>query len=348
MSKRLLIAVSIAALGTITGTSLSAQATATPQSALKRGLYEADWAYKLADGVTYKDVSYYSDDMRTYARVFYPKGYSATGKIPAVVLGQGWAGHHWSIEKYGARFAERGLVAMVIDYRGWGLSDGFVTLAEPLPKPKEVTYPDERRHLDTTVRVHVKRTRLLPQKMIEDYRSAISYVQGEPGVDPERIGLWGSSFAGGHALTAASLDLRVKALSVQVPSVAGYNVPEGPRAMSPAVLKEAIQLARTGRSTEFLTGYSAQRMVDIETNEAVANNFPFHRLKYIGNRPVQFIVAENEELTNNKTNAYAAMEVLTGPKNLISVKTTHFGMYIDEAFEISSNAAAAWFLKYLK
>ena len=131
---------SIAALGTISGTSLSAQ-TATSQPAVKRGLYEADWAYKLPEGVTFKDVSYYSDDMRTYARVFYPKGFSATGKISAVVLGQGWAGHHWSIEKYGARFAERGLVAMVIDYRGWGLATDSSRWPHRSPSPRKSRIP---------------------------------------------------------------------------------------------------------------------------------------------------------------------------------------------------------------
>jgi hypothetical protein len=42
--------------------------------------------------------------------MFFPKGFSAKSKTPGVVLGQGWAGTHFSIEKYGARLAERGLV----------------------------------------------------------------------------------------------------------------------------------------------------------------------------------------------------------------------------------------------
>lgn len=50
----------------------------------------------------------------------------------------------------------------------------------------------------------------------------------------------------------------------------------------------------------------------------------------------------------NKENAYAAMEVLTGPKKLILAPgVTHFEIYINEAFEISSNAAAAWFREHL-
>jgi hypothetical protein len=93
---------------------------------IKPGLTEEDWRYTLAEGVTAREAIYFSDGVACYAKLFFPKGFSSSGKTPGVVLGHGWAGTHFSIEKYGARFAERGLVAMVIDYRGWGFSDGFV------------------------------------------------------------------------------------------------------------------------------------------------------------------------------------------------------------------------------
>lgn len=96
----------------------------------KGGLTEEDWAYTLGDGVTTKDVTYYSDDVACYAIMFYPKGFSTEGKTPGIVLAQGWTGTHVSIAKYGNRFADRGLVAMAIDYRGWGKSDGFVTMID--------------------------------------------------------------------------------------------------------------------------------------------------------------------------------------------------------------------------
>ena len=63
---------------------------------------------------------------------------------------------------------------------------------------------------------------------------------------------------------------------------------------------------------------------------------------------MQFIVAQNEQLFDNREHSYAAAEVLTGPKRVLEVPNmTHFEMYIGEAFEVSSNAAAEWFLKYL-
>jgi len=316
---------------------------------IKTGLTPEDWKYTLAEGVTTREVTYYSDGVGCYAKLFFPKGFSTSGKTPGVVLGQGWAGTHFSIEKYGARFAERGLVAMVIDYRGWGSSDGFISQAQStVTKADPEPVRDDKRVTNAKTDVLLKRTRLIPLKQVEDYRNAISYLQGEPGVDPERIGVWGSSFAGGNVIVTAAMDSRVKAVAAQVPAISGKNSPAGPVPLRGRLLEDAIKRARTGQGAEFETGFSTRRMVDVETNQMVAEFRPFHYLQAVGDRPVLLIPAEKEELINNKENAYAAMEVLTGPKKLILVPgVTHFEIYINEAFEISSNAAAAWFREHL-
>jgi dienelactone hydrolase len=288
---------------------------------IKVGLTQEDWKYTLAEGVTTREVTFYSDGTPCYAKVFFPKGFSAQGKTPGVVLAHGWAGTHFSIEKYGARFAERGLVAMVIDYRGWGYSDGFVSTAAPIKTG------DDTRVTRTTTDVVIKRTRLIPMKQVEDIRNAISYLQGEPGVDADRIGIWGSSFAGGNVIVTAQ---------------------PGPVPLTGRLLEDAIKRARSGQGGEFETGFSVKRMVDVETQQMVAEYRPFRYLKEVGTRPVLFIVAEKEELINNRDNAYAAAEQLAGPKKVIEVPgITHFEMYIGEAFEISSNAAADWLREHL-
>lgn len=320
-----------------------------PEKKLKTGLWPPDWVYTLAEGVATREVTFYSDGVGCYGKIFFPKGFSATGKTPGVVLGQGWAGNHFSIEKYAARFAERGLVAMVIDYRGWGSSDGFISQAEPtVSRGEKEPIRDDKRFTTTKTDVVIKRTRLIPMKQVEDYRNAISYLQGEPGVDPDRIGIWGSSFAGGNVIVVAALDSRVKAVVGQVPAISGKSAPVGPVPLRGRLLEDAIKRARTGQGAEYETGFSYRRMVDVETNQMVAEYRPFHYLKAIGDRPVLLIPAEKEELINNKENAIAAMDVLTGPKKLLMVPgITHFEMYINEAFEISSNAAADWFREYL-
>ena len=320
-----------------------------PEKKLKMGLWPADWVYKLADGVTTREVTFYSDGVACYGKIFFPKGFSVTDKTPGIVLGQGWAGNHFSIEKYGARFAERGMVAMVIDYRGWGSSDGFISQNTPtVSYGDKEPIRDEKRYTKEKTETTVKRTRLIPMKQVEDYRNAISYLQGEPGIDPERIGIWGSSFAGGNVIVTAALDSRVKAIAAQVPAISGKTATLAPVPLRGKALEDAIKRARTGQGSEFETGFSYRRMVDTETNQMVAEYRPFQYLNRIGDRPVLFVAAEKEELFRNADNSQAALEVLTGPKKLVIVPgVTHFEMYIDEAFEISSNAAANWFREHL-
>jgi hypothetical protein len=93
---------------------------------------------------------------------------------------------------YAERFAAEGYAVFVFDYRYLGASDG-----EP-------------------------RGRVIPQEQHEDIRAALTHVAGLPGVDANRIALWGTSYSGGHALFVGALDPRVKAVCVQVP---GINIP---------------------------------------------------------------------------------------------------------------------------
>ncbi len=168
-------------------------------------------------------------------------------------------------------------------------------------------------------------------------------------MDPERIGVWGSSYAGGLSLVTAALDARVKVVSVQIPGIAGKLVQPGPYKLEGKALEDAIQRARTGQGGEYETGYSVRRMVDNETLQAVAEFRPMHYVPRIGPRPVLFVVAGDEQLMKNEDHAKAAYDLLPGPKDYIVVPgVTHFEMYIGEAFEKSSKAAADWFEKYLR
>ncbi len=314
---------------------------------IKSGLSAADFAYTLPEGVSVRDVTYFSDDVACFAKVFYPKGFSVNGKTPGIVLAQGWTGTHDSIEKYGARFAERGLVAMVIDYRGWGQSNGFTTLANKSLQSRPRN-DDGKRFANGEYRVETRRARIVPSKQVEDIRNAVSYLQGEPGVDRDRIGLWGSSFAGGNTIAVAAMDARVKAIAMQAPSIAGKNTPAEPFQLRGKMLEDAIQRARTGQGAEIETSYVERRIIDAETNQFVAEFRPFDDLKHVGDRPVLFVVAEKDELFDNKEHAFAAAEVLTGPKRVIEIPgITHFEIYVGAAFDTSANAAADWFKQYL-
>ncbi|HVR29530.1 MAG TPA: acetylxylan esterase [Thermoanaerobaculia bacterium] len=324
-------------------TQLEAWAKANPRERGTAG--ERDWRYQLPPGVTTRQVTFYSDQTACYAKLFFPPGFTAERAWPAVVLGHGFNAVSIAIEKYGARFAERGLVAMVIDYRGYGFSDPFVSLLDPDP-----TEGDTPRETETTARVELRRTRLVAQKQAEDYRAAISFLEGEPGVDPERIGIWGSSHAGGVVITVAGQDARVKAVVAQVSSVGGRDR-TGPARLEGELLEDAIQRARTGRGAEIEAGFSFRGLIDLETRQTGAEHRPWASLARIpATTAVLFLPAQNEELGNPRgpSGPFEAVKVLRGPAEVFEIPfITHFQVYAGPAFEVSSEAAAEWYLKHL-
>src|SRR5439155_26107096 len=55
-----------------------------------------------------------------------------------------------------------------------------------------------------------------PIDQTTDIMNAVSWAAGEKQCDRERIGLWGSSYSGGHVVYVAARDPRVKAFVSQV------------------------------------------------------------------------------------------------------------------------------------
>ncbi|MGT2494292.1 acetylxylan esterase [Cupriavidus basilensis] len=63
------------------------------------------------------------------------------------------------------------------------------------------------------------------------------------GVDQHRIGIWGTSYAGGHAMVLGATDARIRVVAAQVPIVSGYEqslrrVPPDARAAQQAMFNE--------------------------------------------------------------------------------------------------------------
>ncbi|WP_026923855.1 alpha/beta hydrolase [Glycomyces arizonensis] len=109
--------------------------------------------------------------------------------VPGLVLGHSGVMVKEALAAFAPYFARAGFAALAIDYRTVGSSDG---------EPRGQDHP---------------------QRQVEDFRSAISYLQTRPEVDAERIGLWGVSIGGSVAVQAAVLDRRATCVVVQSPSV---------------------------------------------------------------------------------------------------------------------------------
>jgi len=123
--------------------------------------------------------------------------YAADGPgttAPTVVMAHGYSAvKEMYLDDYAEVFAAAGLNALVYDNRNFGASDG-----------------QPRQEID-------------PWAQVRDYRHAITYASTLPEVDAQRIGVWGSSYSGGHVLVVAAVDRRVKAVVSQVPLVSGHD-----------------------------------------------------------------------------------------------------------------------------
>lgn len=306
------------------------------------GTLPQDWAYQLPAGVTTRQITFYVDGgTPLYGKLFFPRGFTKTGKWPAVVVGHGINAISIGIEKFAARFADRGLVAMAIDYVSYGYSGGEVSLLEP------DTTTDDRAVWGKTARIQMKRTDLNNFHEIDDYRAAVSYLVGEPGVDRDRIGIWGTSNAGSVVISVAAQDARVKAVVSQVMGT-GAAPARGPVPMRPDVVDDAILRARTGQGVEIDGGFSFRTKIDRFAYQIIAEVRPGSTIDRIPDTTkLLSVLAEHDELAP-PAGAPAAAKAFKGTWQVVTLPAmTHFQMYSNTAFEVDSTLAGDWFVKYL-
>lgn len=316
------------------------------------GTQPRDWEYQLPDGVTTRQVTFYVDGgTPLYGKLFLPKGFKTVDRRPGVVVGHGINALSIGIEKYAARFADRGLVAMAIDYQSYGFSGSGsddLRLLEPDPTTDAQPVTEKR------LRIVVKRTNLNNAHEVNDFRAAISFLQGEPGVDPDRIGMWGSSNGGSVVLAVAAIDARAKAVVAQVTGVRPIPrgpapLPTGPQAV---MLDDAIKRARTGQGAEVDGGFSFKSKIDMFGNFRNRDVRTGSWLDQIAETTkVLILPAEKDELTGGPGGAQEAVKFLTGrgvtAQVIVYPELTHFQAYSNTGFEVGSTLAADWFIKYL-
>ncbi|KAI9680236.1 MAG: hypothetical protein M1822_007235 [Bathelium mastoideum] len=81
---------------------------------------------------------------------------------------------------------------------------------------------DNRGFGDSDTKEGQPRHEIIPAQQESDYSDAITYAQSRSDVDKNKIGIWGSSYSGGHVLWVGAADRRVKAVLCQVPCVDGW------------------------------------------------------------------------------------------------------------------------------
>ena len=83
------------------------------------------------------------------------------------------------LQNYARLFAQHGYICLSFDYRHFGGSDG---------SPRQLIDIGKQR---------------------QDWKSAVSFARSHDDIDEEQIGIFGSSFGGGHVIVTAAEDPRV-------------------------------------------------------------------------------------------------------------------------------------------
>ncbi len=184
--------------------------------------------------------------------------------------------------------------------------------------------------------------------MVIDWLNAINWAVGDPQCDVDKIGLWGSSLSGGLVVSAAEMDQRVKAVHSQVPALDGrWTLAGAERATTE---KEAILRARGELGYPAPRANTVGKLIGAPIRMQFAAWFPVEYIDRAPNVAMQFIVAEKEELMDNKDNGILAYQRAKGPKNLVTIpEITHYGVYmVPPARQKARDLAIAWFDHYLK
>jgi uncharacterized protein len=298
------------------------------------------------------DVEFQSEGTTCRGWLYRPEG---AGPFPAVALAGGWCYVRELVMPYYAEaFAAAGIAALVFDYRNLGVSDG-----------------DLRQHLD-------------PWAQVRDYRNALSFLERHDEVDADRLGVWGISYSGGHALILGATDPRVKCLVSQIPVIDGYENMRrvhsaigyrrlwqeiltdralrydkpGERLYIPHATAEPAQDLGTWPFPETYHTFRALRETEapLYQNRSTVESvdllldydvLPFVRRIY--DTPSLMIVAEADDLTLWDLEIGAFNAIPTVKKELVTLPhTTHMTLYSDQAkLQTAAGHATSWFTGHL-
>ncbi len=295
-----------------------------------------------------RDADFLSQGLRCAAWYYLPAGREPGERRPAIVMAHGYSGvKEQYLDSFASSFAAAGFVVLVFDYRFLGASEG-----EP-------------------------RQQVLWYEQILDYRNAIAWILLQPEVDPARVGVWGTSYSGGHVMHLAAFDKRIKAVVAQVPAVStweAYFAGLPPERIEQAAMSHAA--ARTERMTNGSIQYSAvvappgqpcvmtspaaqefflrssamapnwQNRVTVESLEAGMCYDPAQFIELISPTPLLMIIANDDEVTPTELQVKAFARA-GEPKSLVLVPGQHFDAYLGPKHPDYLTPELEWFERHL-
>jgi dipeptidyl aminopeptidase/acylaminoacyl peptidase len=286
-------------------------------------------------------VHFYSEGSKLEADYYLPEDLKPGEKRPGIVLCHGYSGIRGLIlPDYAKRFTAAGYVVLGFDYRGFGGSEG-------------------------------SKWRVMALEQIDDIRNAITFFEAQAEVDPERIGIWGTSNGGAHVAYAAAVDTRVKVAVGQVGYGDGKRLltdirtPEQRAALEKGIAADRRQRVLTGQGgavdtatllaspqTQAFFEQTLKVMPELycelswESAEATMEYRPIDVVHRIAPRALMLIGAEKDDLC--RIDGYREMYDRAGePKRFAALPIGHYDIYQPEWVDKSATLALEWYDKYL-
>jgi predicted acyl esterase len=118
------------------------------------------------------------DNLLLDGRIYEPKVSAFPGRRPTIIFTNSWTLGEYEYEVQARRFAQKGYIVLSYSSRGFGGSDGFVTVGGP--------------------------------NDIQDFSTVVDWLEDNTRVDVSNIGMAGVSLGGGMALLALGHEPRIK------------------------------------------------------------------------------------------------------------------------------------------
>jgi uncharacterized protein len=288
-------------------------------------------------------VTFYSEGSRLSGDLYLPQDLRPSDRRAGIVLCHGYTGVKDLYLPDNARLLNAaGYIVLTFDYKGWGASEG-------------------------------PRSRLAPYGRVADVQAALTFLSLQAQVDPERLGIYGTSYGGATVVWVGAVDPRVKCI------VSVVGIGHGRRWMRsvrrPDEWHDLLELAKSDREKRVRDGKSA--LVDRSqillpdrqsaelaaaarrANPAAVNDLPlefidetlsFHPewiVDKIAPRPILFITTDDDRLVPAEESE-ALFASAGEPKKLVTLRGFgHYEVYTEPAFGQVMAETTAWFHKYL-
>ena len=288
-------------------------------------------------------VNFYSEGFKLCGDLYLPTDLGKADKRAAIILCHGYTGvRNLYLPAIAHSFNAAGYVVLTFDYKGWGDSEG-------------------------------QRSRLAPYSRVADVQAALTFLAEREEVEPQQLGLFGTSYGGGTVVWVAAIDPRVKCL------VSVVGVGNGARWMRsvrrPDEYGDLMRRSAVDRISRMITGKSefvnrdevllpdresaqlsaatrrdvaaAVSEIPLEFVDDTLNFNPEWVVDKIAPRPILFVTTDEDRLVPPQETE--AMYLRAGePKKLIVLKGYgHYQVYFGDALRQVMDASISWCRLYL-